>query len=668
MPSLKTYLFTLLFAVCIPVFCTAQKKNTQDTVIVFSSKKILNIAASPAPVQVLYKEDIERRNSLSVADAVKYFAGITVKDYGGIGGLKTVSVRSLGANHTGVMYDGLIMGDAQGGQTDLGKFSLDNLQEIQMFNDGPSDLLMPARAFSFSSLLSLKTTSFNLKEPEKSSVALTLKGGSFGYFSPALYIKTHIRKKFKTTINAFWQHANGKYPFQSYENNHLSEERNNTDINSYRFEYDAAYTINDSNKLNLKAYYAASDRGLPGAIILYNSIATQRLKDDVFFMQTNWQNHLSSRRSILVNAKYTRDNNYYTDPSYPNNYGKLENNFHQEELYLSGVYKYSVNPFFALSYASDIYSSKLTRTDNFSQDFANPKQNNYLNNIAIQLKKPHCEAFGNILYTVLNEKVSAGKTGRNLHEFSSALSGSVKPFSILPVRIRGFYKHIFRAPTFNDLYYTNIGNVNLRPEFADQYNLGLTFNPVIFSLFNRFIFTLDGYINNVRDKIIAVPRQNLFQWSMQNIGKARIKGADAALHIDLPVFNNINLSSNFSYTFQQAFDFTDKTSDLYKTQLPYTPKHSGSINLNAAYKKAVLSYNILMSADRYRAGNATPENIVKGWSSNDISLSYLLGNKCAQYKIVAEANNIFNKQYEVIRYYPMPRFNYHLSVTASVKK
>lgn len=667
MHLLNINFFIFFFAASLPAVCTAQKKDTLQTVIVLSARKTINIAASPAPVQVLYKEDIDRRNSLSVADAVKYFAGISVKDYGGIGGLKTVSVRSLGANHTGVMYDGLVLGDAQGGQTDLGKFSLDNLQEIQLYNEGPSNLLSPARAFSFSSVLSLKTTSSNFKESEKSLIAITLKKGSFGYFSPAIYFKTHIGKKFKTGLNAFFQNANGRYPFLSYENNHLSEKRNNTDINAYRFEYDAAYGANDSNSLNLKIYYAASNRGLPGAIILYNSISNQRLKDDVFFIQSTRQKHINSKNSILLSAKYSRDNNYYTDPSYPNSYGKLENNFHQQELYLSGVYKYSLNKFIGLSYGSDVYRSKLNRTDIFAVGFANPVRNNYLNNIAFQLKKPRYETFGNILYTVLNEKVSAGKPGRNLREFSTAFSGSVKPFNDLPIRIRGFYKHVFRAPTFNDLYYTNIGNVNLRPEFADQYNLGITFNSNNSSFFSRCIFTLDGYINSVRDKIIAVPRQNLFQWSMQNIGKASIHGADAALHLALPA-NVIQLSSDFSYSFQQASDVTDKTSDLYKTQLPYTPKHSGSVNLNAAYKKAVLSYNILMSGERYRAGSAVPENIVQGWSSNDISMSYLLGNKVAQYKIVAEANNIFNTQYEVIRYYPMPRFNYRLSVTASIKK
>lgn len=57
------------------------------------------------PTQLLGGKALQRLSAHSVADAIRYFAGIQVKDYGGIGGLKTVNVRSLGTNHTGVFYD-----------------------------------------------------------------------------------------------------------------------------------------------------------------------------------------------------------------------------------------------------------------------------------------------------------------------------------------------------------------------------------------------------------------------------------------------------------------------------------------------------------------------------------------------------------------------------------
>ena len=81
------------------------------------------------PAQVLGGKDLERLNSLSVADALRYFSGVQLKDYGGVAGLKTVNVRSLGTNHVAVFYDGIQLGNAQNGQTDLGRFSLDDIGE-----------------------------------------------------------------------------------------------------------------------------------------------------------------------------------------------------------------------------------------------------------------------------------------------------------------------------------------------------------------------------------------------------------------------------------------------------------------------------------------------------------------------------------------------------------
>lgn len=68
-----------------------------------------------APTQVFSKEELKSLNVLQVSDAVKHFAGVTVKDYGGIGGLKTVSLRSLGAEHTAVGYDGITISDCPDG-------------------------------------------------------------------------------------------------------------------------------------------------------------------------------------------------------------------------------------------------------------------------------------------------------------------------------------------------------------------------------------------------------------------------------------------------------------------------------------------------------------------------------------------------------------------------
>ena len=78
------------------------------------------------PVQQLSGAQLQQQLH-SVADAIRYFSGVQIKDYGGVGGLKTVNIRSMGTNHVGVFYDGIELGNAQNGTVDLGRFSLDNM-------------------------------------------------------------------------------------------------------------------------------------------------------------------------------------------------------------------------------------------------------------------------------------------------------------------------------------------------------------------------------------------------------------------------------------------------------------------------------------------------------------------------------------------------------------
>ena len=660
------YITTIIFGFCFsflfPKNISAQKYDTLTSVKVLSvSEK--NKVATTILVQTINETQLAKLNSISVADAVKNFAGVQVKDYGGIGGLKTVSVRSLGANHTGIMYDGVAINDAQGGQIDLGKFSLDNISAIELYNTSPTDILMPAKAFSYAALLVLKTYS-NSNNADNNLLKLKIQQGSFGYISPSLVAKKTIGKNIQMSLSTWYQSAKNQYPYNSYEILNTTDKRNNSDIKAYKIEYDFDYKISEGNKLKFKTYCYNSNRGLPGSIILYNNTSNQRLDDNNFFTQASWQRNLKGKHFILFNTKYNYSKNYYIDPVYPNSFGKLENEFHQNEIYFSGAYKYQPIKSISIAIASDFFNSTLKRTDIFAANFADPNRNTVLNNIAVNYKKNKFELAANLLHTSITEKVTNGVSGKNLDKATPAFSASFKPIANKQFYIRAFYKNIFRVPTFNDLYYTNIGNVNLRPEFAKQLNLGVTFSKNDFAFTKRISITTDAYYNIVTDKILAVPKQNLFQWSMQNIGKVKIKGVDATLHINFADWKNLKFTTAISYTYQQALDVSDKTSNAYNTQLPYTPAHSGSVNFSVDYKNTTFSYNFIGSSLRYRQGDIIPENALNPWSSNDFSLAY---NYKTDHKIILEANNIFNKQYEIIKYYPMPKFNYRITFTTKIK-
>lgn len=662
------YFFILGCILYVPIRMYAQKADTLKTVELFS-KKPFDISSSPVSAQQLNKNDLSRINSFSVADAVKYFPGVVVKDYGGIGGLKTISVRSLGANHTGIMYDGIMIADAQGGQIDLGKFSLDNIDGIQLFSNQPPDILLPARSYASSSVIAISSSAMSNNQPNKISLDIRCKAGSFGLIDPSVYFKIKPSKHFSTALNAEYQSANGKYSFVDYETGQSKSKRTNSGIKSYRVEYDAAYEVNDSNRILFKAYYYNSKRGLPGTVILYNNTSDERLDNESYFGQLSWKYAISKKSRLLLNGKYSVDNKFYLDPSYANSAGKLENDFHQKELYASAAYSYNIIPSLAVSYAIDYFRSSLKRTDSFALKFANPVRNSLLNNIALRWQTQRLEVNANLLYTSITEKVETGPVADSLNKFTPAFAVSVQPFKNVPVRLRASYKNIFRATTFDDLYYTNIGNTKLRPEYAKQYNVGFTVSKQSAGITRSVIFTSDFYYNKVTDKILAVPRQNLFQWTMLNIGEVDIHGLDASLYVMLKQWKEIEFSTRFSYGFQKALDVSDPSSALYKLQLPYTPRHSGSANINIKYRSLLFSYNIISSSNRYRLGDQIPDNLVKGWTTHDVSLTWSLSPKGNwNYKLIAEANNVYNLQYEVIKYYPMPRFNYRVGIVASFKK
>ncbi|MDE6403819.1 MAG: TonB-dependent receptor plug domain-containing protein, partial [Muribaculaceae bacterium] len=115
-----------------PVTLSA-RDGQPDTIATRNLEEVVVTATRPRqetiPTQALRGEELERLNSNNIADALRYFAGVQVKDYGGVGGIKTVNIRSMGTNHTGVVYDGVQLGNAQNGQIDLGQFSLDNIEE-----------------------------------------------------------------------------------------------------------------------------------------------------------------------------------------------------------------------------------------------------------------------------------------------------------------------------------------------------------------------------------------------------------------------------------------------------------------------------------------------------------------------------------------------------------
>ena len=136
---------------------TITGKVHQIEKVTVTARRSPNKVTSAVPVQTMSQQDISRLGIQNMADAVRRFAGANVKDYGGIGGLKTVSIRNMGAAHTAVSYDGVAVSNCQAGQIDIGRFSLDNVSMLSLAIGQSEDLLQSARLYASAGVLGIET-------------------------------------------------------------------------------------------------------------------------------------------------------------------------------------------------------------------------------------------------------------------------------------------------------------------------------------------------------------------------------------------------------------------------------------------------------------------------------------------------------------------------------
>ena len=228
-------------------------------------------------------------------------------------------------------------------------------------------------------------------------------------------------------------------------------------------------------------------------------------------------------------------------------------------------------------------------------------------------------------------------------------------------------------PTFNDLYYTDIGNAYLKPEFTHQYNVGVhyakNFNH---NLFKSWDVQADGYFNQVTNKIIAVPKgSGMYRWMMMNLGYVEIRGIDFASTLSMQIAEKVNINGKITYTFQKAQDFTpDPSEELQKItwggQIPYIPWHNGSAIMGVQYQSWQVNYSFIYVGERYHNSANIRENYEQPWYTNDMSIIKEFKIKNYQCKTSLEINNIFSQDYEVVLNYPMPKRNYKLILTFEI--
>ena len=617
------------------------------------------------PAQILKGEELERLNSFSVADAIRYFAGVQLKDYGGIGGIKTINIRSMGTNHMGVFYNGIQLGNAQNGQIDLGKFSLDNLEEISLYNGQKSEIFQSAKEFGSSGSIYLTTKKPKFEKGKTTHLKAGVRVGSFDLLNPSISYEYKINDHLSTTLNAEWINSSGKYKFRyrrvtpagelAYDTTAVRE---NGDIDAVRIE-GSLHGYLPYGTWKIHAYHYESERGVPGAIVNNVWRRGERLWDKNSFIQTSVQQEFSRKWSAKINLKYASDFTHYI-----NNDDKLihvDNIYKQKELYFSWANKFTIRPNWEASLAYDFQWNDLSEYMDVT------RATHWISLATAFTLKDKLKTQASLLGTIVDEEHRSRDDVPDKKEWTPAIFLSYQPFDKYGLVFRAFYKKSFRMPTFNDLYYTDMGNAYLQPESASQYNAGILYDwEQRDGAFRHFHIGIDAYYNYVKDKIVAYPKGQQFRWTMLNLGKVDIRGIDVTSMATFLLPEEIALTGKLQYTYQKAIDITKSADNFYRHQIPYIPWHSGSFIAMLTWKEWSMNYSFIYTGKRYNQQENIRYNYTQPWYTHDISFAKILKLKDCQIRFSGEINNLFSQDYDVILNYPMPKRNYRLAVSVQL--
>ena len=658
----RGWLFVVI-GVCCTLYTTVVYANDADSVssrirklkrVTVSAERATQNISAPMPTQTITSSTMQNLGLQSLADAARRLPGVTVKDYGGLGGLKTVSVRGLGAEHTAVLYDGVMVSNCQAGQIDIGRFNMDDVETLTLSVGQQNDLLQSARSYASAGVLSLKTKNPLEGTDKPFELKARMKGGSYGMINPSVSWAQRIGATTTFSLTGNMTRADGQYPFTLVNGKRISEEkRYNSDVLSWYAEGNLYQKFKDGSRLNTKIHYYDSERGLPGSVILYNNMSNERLWDKNAFVQTRYQKAFSEKWRIQAEGKYNYSWTKYEDTNVKYQGGKKTDVNKQQEYYLSAAALWMPIDGLSVSWSND--AALNTLQNNFPEN-QEPYRWTWLSALNARWKWKWFMLSGTLVSTVVDEHVKSGNKPADKRRLSPCFSLAYQPFLSNDLFFRVMYKETFRVPSFNDMYYEQTGNTALRPENAHEYNFGITWKSKPWRFVESMMFTADAYYNKVDDKIVALP--SMYVWRMMNYGRVDITGVDISLQSRINVADIVGLSLSGVYSLQRALDMTEQSSKTYKHQIPYTPKHSGNVAIQVENPWVNIGYSVVLVGDRYCMRQNTSANLVHGYNEHTLSLSKTFDLKTCSIRLQADVANLTDTQYDVIKYYPMPGRSY----------
>ncbi len=628
---LKTTASTLVFAsVCAPAIAQdnlAAANPREPIVVVTANRTAQPVERVGQSISVVDSEEIERRQTQSVADILRTLPGVSIIRNGGVGSTTSVFIRGAESDQTAALIDGVKLNDpsSPGGGFNFGHLLTGNIERIEVLR-GPSSVLWGSQAIG--GVINMIT-----RQPTD-ELAVNLRG-EYGYRDTGQLVGNISGKAGPLSASA------GAGYFRTDGISAFSEARGGTERDGYE-NYGANGNFNlalsDAISIDARGWYSegrVNIDGFPAPAFAFADVNEEsRTREIVGYTGINaalfdgrFRNRLgyaytdTRRRSIALDGPATET---------------FVGHGRNERIEYQGI--------FDIAEGWQLTGGLERETSRFaSSSFG----------AAPSLGRARIDSlYGQIVATPAKGLTLTGGVRHDDHNrFGGATtfgaSGVFAPGEG-NTAFRASYAEGFKAPSLFQLQ-SDFGNQQLQPERSKGWDAGITQSLVE----GRLQASATYFRRNSSDLIIFVSCvapltgicANRPSGTYDNVARARAEGVEIGLTMQ-PV-DALRLQANYTYT-----DATNRSpgNANFGRQLVRRPQHSMTALIDYRWGFG-LETGVTLTHVGANFDNANNSRKVEGYVLADLRASFPLTERI---DIYGRVENVFDEQYETVFRYGSP--------------
>ena len=606
--TVKAFFFTVVFFSCASVF--AQRDTIALHEVLISDSQLRTFSTSQSTTKL--NDSVIRHNLPSLTQLLNYNSSIFFRE-NGFGMVSSASFRGTTAQQTAVVWNGININSQFNGQTDFNTIQANVFNEINIRAGGGSVI------YGTSAIGGSIHLGNNLKFGNHFENRIQTEFGSFN----TLAINYNVDAGGKNwTVNAAISHNKSDNNFKLFNGGRNINGR----FTNLSFSANAAYRLNRGNILKFYNSVFEGDRHFS---LLTPTDTKTKYFDSNSRNLLQWENTLGKLKSKIGAAYLKESYEYFQNIHNEISAGSKSNTlitkydgvYIFKNIVLNGIVEYSKTKAQGVDLVQN--SREITSTAILLKDQVSDKFN-----FELGIRKEFTEAYESpFLYSV----------------------GAKYKLKKYALRVNG--SRNFRIPTFNDLFWIDGGNPNLKPESSFQGEIGNDFT------FKNVTFSITGYYMKIADMIQWIPGTSS-TWFPQNVNRVNSYGIESNFEYK-KAFGSVQISLNGNYA------YTVSENEATRKQLIYVPFHKATSALGIAVQRFNFTYQLLLNGETFTMSDNNPNYKIDAYSVSNIGLEYAI-TKNQNFVVGGKIRNVFDSEYEVIQNRTFPGRNYAIYLTLNI--